>query len=214
MGVIKKYELGRVEVAFIVIVLIAALLAGIYAWKTGRDKEAGINSFAECVAAGNPVMESYPEQCAANGKTWANPNQAAPQTSNDTVADGLVTFYNASQISTEKRAEIKQKVTDPLVYYETQVLKSPDFKGVSIDLGLAEDNVTRSTEHGYTLSYNYDNPELDGTGFVFGDNGTISYWIPQLCDPGGCNPYPEDFKAAFPETYKAYEQSQSGNKPE
>jgi len=31
---------------------------------------AQINSFKECVAAGNPVMESYPRQCAANGKNF------------------------------------------------------------------------------------------------------------------------------------------------
>jgi len=29
-----------------------------------------INSFEECVEAGNPVMESYPRQCRANGKTF------------------------------------------------------------------------------------------------------------------------------------------------
>lgn len=29
-----------------------------------------ISNFEECVAAGNPVMESYPRQCAANGKTY------------------------------------------------------------------------------------------------------------------------------------------------
>jgi len=30
----------------------------------------GINSFDACVAAGNPVMESYPRQCRADGKTF------------------------------------------------------------------------------------------------------------------------------------------------
>lgn len=29
-----------------------------------------ISSFEECVAAGNPVMESYPRQCSANGQTF------------------------------------------------------------------------------------------------------------------------------------------------
>lgn len=29
-----------------------------------------IGSFAECAAAGNPVMESYPRQCRANGVTF------------------------------------------------------------------------------------------------------------------------------------------------
>ena len=29
-----------------------------------------INSFEECVKAGNPVMESYPRQCSADGNTF------------------------------------------------------------------------------------------------------------------------------------------------
>ncbi|MFH1426293.1 MAG: hypothetical protein ABIG66_02560 [Candidatus Kerfeldbacteria bacterium] len=32
--------------------------------------EAVITNFDECVAAGNPVMESYPRQCAVNGETF------------------------------------------------------------------------------------------------------------------------------------------------
>lgn len=30
----------------------------------------GINSFEDCVAAGNPVMESYPRQCRAGDRTF------------------------------------------------------------------------------------------------------------------------------------------------
>lgn len=41
-------------------------------------KTTSIDSFEECVAAGHPVMESYPEQCAANGQTFSNPNQHLP----------------------------------------------------------------------------------------------------------------------------------------
>lgn len=78
MGVLRnnKYELGRVEVAFIVLVLLGISLVAFYAWRTGQNKESKINSFADCVAAGYPVMESYPEQCHANGQTWSNPDQS------------------------------------------------------------------------------------------------------------------------------------------
>lgn len=77
MGLIKnKYELGKIEIAFIIIILLAILIVGWFAWRL-TDKQTSINSFAECVAAGNPVMESYPEQCAADGKTFTNPDQQA-----------------------------------------------------------------------------------------------------------------------------------------
>lgn len=39
-----------------------------------------IRNFQECVDAGNPVMESYPEQCAANGQTFV---KETPQDQNN-----------------------------------------------------------------------------------------------------------------------------------
>lgn len=68
----------------IVLVLIAAALA--YVWhfdasikqrKAGTDSK-GVYSFEDCVAAGNPVMESYPRQCVAGKITFVEtvPEQA------------------------------------------------------------------------------------------------------------------------------------------
>lgn len=82
-SIIKKYELGRIEIAFIIIILIAAIIAGVYAWKSGRDKQTDINSFADCVAAGYPVMEKYPEECNADGKHFTNPDQQVEQMDTD-----------------------------------------------------------------------------------------------------------------------------------
>jgi hypothetical protein len=61
----------------IVLILISLVLLSVGSfviWKQNNQKTS-INSFAECVSAGNPVMESYPEQCAAHGKTFSNPDQ-------------------------------------------------------------------------------------------------------------------------------------------
>ncbi|MCI0597503.1 hypothetical protein L0Y34_00280 [Candidatus Parcubacteria bacterium] len=49
-----------------------------------RTKQANISSFAECAAAGYPIMESYPEQCLTpDGKHFvrdvtSEPEPAAP----------------------------------------------------------------------------------------------------------------------------------------
>ena len=73
MGLIKnKYELGKLEVAFIIIILLALVVAGLFAWKIGRDKNGKISTFAECVEAGNEVLDSYPEQCQTGGQTYYN----------------------------------------------------------------------------------------------------------------------------------------------
>jgi len=37
---------------------------------SGCASQVQINNFDECAAAGNPIMESYPRQCMANGKTF------------------------------------------------------------------------------------------------------------------------------------------------
>ena len=66
----KKPKLGREVFLVLGILLILALIIfgfdKIRQWFSSR----GISSFEECVAAGYPVMESYPRQCAAGGRTF------------------------------------------------------------------------------------------------------------------------------------------------
>lgn len=60
---------------FIFLGIILVLIAGgavAYYWST--QKKMSARSYAECVAAGNPVMDSYPNQCQANGKTFIDPS--------------------------------------------------------------------------------------------------------------------------------------------
>jgi hypothetical protein len=52
--------------AWIVLGLVAAGAGCVPAAPPARE----ISSFEECAAAGNPVMESYPRQCRAGGKTF------------------------------------------------------------------------------------------------------------------------------------------------
>ena len=53
-----------------VLALIAVALMNIAPDNSGRWS-APVNNFDECVAAGNPVMESYPRQCMdGSGKTF------------------------------------------------------------------------------------------------------------------------------------------------
>lgn len=111
-NVIKKYELGRIEIAFIIIILLAAIIAGLYAWKTGRNKQNSISSFEECVAAGNPVMEKYPEECMANGQTFTNPDQVESEelanvepNTHDSKEQALIAYCNDSKLEDEEISE-------------------------------------------------------------------------------------------------------------
>lgn len=54
--------------ALILPLAMAVLATGFFLFN--RQKPAPISSFEECAAAGNPVMESYPRRCIANGKSF------------------------------------------------------------------------------------------------------------------------------------------------
>ncbi len=61
----------EVKSFFVIAVLVSLILIafGVYLSVNSFQKEQ-INDFQECLDAGFPVMESYPRQCSANGKTF------------------------------------------------------------------------------------------------------------------------------------------------
>ena len=63
-----------------VIILILAIVLSWYLFIRDTDVRTSNSpsDFRSCVEAGNPIMESYPEQCSAEGKTFSNPDQKAP----------------------------------------------------------------------------------------------------------------------------------------
>ncbi len=65
------------------IVVVLTIIAGLLvALSANREQQylLSITNFDECVAAGFPIMESYPEQCATpDGRTFVNERQTLPQ---------------------------------------------------------------------------------------------------------------------------------------
>ena len=63
----KKNE-RKVFIGIIIALLLFFVVGiGTYLFITAQT---GITNFEECIAAGNPAMESYPRQCRANGQTF------------------------------------------------------------------------------------------------------------------------------------------------
>jgi hypothetical protein len=58
------------KITLALITFIVLLIVGVIVWTKQQDKQ--ITNYDECVAAGNPIMESFPEQCSANGQTFTN----------------------------------------------------------------------------------------------------------------------------------------------
>lgn len=72
---------GFSAILALVLLMVVVVLVGVgWYWWSGRGEQndnvrARITSFEECVAAGNPIMETYPEQCRADGQTFVNESQ-------------------------------------------------------------------------------------------------------------------------------------------
>lgn len=56
---------------FVIFGLAGALFVGA-TFALDYNRRANINSFEECKEAGYPILESYPEQCIANGRTFTD----------------------------------------------------------------------------------------------------------------------------------------------
>lgn len=62
----------------LIIVVVAAAVVGAGAWYFWRGQKAPISGFDDCVKAGYPVLETYPEQCKTpDGRSFTNSNQGA-----------------------------------------------------------------------------------------------------------------------------------------
>jgi hypothetical protein len=91
---------GFGAIQLVLLLVLAGLIggSGYYVYRAQNQKPAAsdtkktIASFAECVAAGNPVMESFPEQCAADGQTFTNDEQEVNNGFNTTATSGLGAF--------------------------------------------------------------------------------------------------------------------------
>lgn len=73
---IKRFRVHPIPVRILVLILISAVLA-LISWMVFRirNQQPEINDFDSCVAAGNPILETYPEQCTYNGQSFFREGQ-------------------------------------------------------------------------------------------------------------------------------------------
>ena len=66
----RKISLPAILISLFILIVTVLAIGTLFYVKQNQNKVQAINNFEDCVAAGNPIMESYPEQCAANGQTF------------------------------------------------------------------------------------------------------------------------------------------------
>lgn len=75
---------------YVIIVIVVAIIASFLFM---NKQEVSVTNFEQCVVAGNPVMESYPRQCAHKGVTYVEDINEAPRntpTSADNAPPGSI----------------------------------------------------------------------------------------------------------------------------
>jgi len=84
----------------IILIIIVGLIMAIsytYFIRKHRTYES-ITSFKECISAGYPVLQTYPEICSMPGKSFTNPLQKKTESTSSTLSDdtGRAMFKNLS----------------------------------------------------------------------------------------------------------------------
>ncbi|MBW3013221.1 hypothetical protein KY340_03355 [Candidatus Woesearchaeota archaeon] len=140
----------------ITLIIISVLALGCAVEKPVEEQT--ITNFEECVAAGNPVMESYPRQCASNGQTFVEEVELA-----DGKCDGeCVCGPDEAWCEAWQRcSNIREESCPGTVYTYEQA------KAIAINSGITEDQFTGD--------------------FVYNDY-TQTWWFDVNIEKEGCSP--------------------------
>lgn len=74
---LRRFRARPVPIKILIALLFVVLLV-IAAWFYHRSKNAppNVHDFDSCVAAGYPILETYPEQCTYQGESYFKPGEA------------------------------------------------------------------------------------------------------------------------------------------
>jgi hypothetical protein len=113
-------------IILIIIVVFALGLAGYMVWNKNNDKKdntandtpTAINSFADCKAAGNPIQESFPEKCSANGKMFTNEEGFVQESDLELIDKAIISYCTANGATdpTIIQSKLTENAKDPNLY--------------------------------------------------------------------------------------------------
>lgn len=110
--VMKRNQLGFgvVEILICLGILISISTGGWWVWHNHNTKSAAsINTYAKCVNAGYPVLQSYPSVCVVNDKKFVNPtekNKSSPPAPKDPASD-KATYSNGTPVPDDSQTRAK-----------------------------------------------------------------------------------------------------------
>lgn len=172
-----------------VIAVLAVAFAIVYS-KGGRDRASAVASFDECVAAGYPVQESFPERCATpDGRTFTR--QVATTTNPDPAPSNPSSYKDMIRVTSVKAGDT---ISSPVTikgearggwFFEATfpvAIASSDADGRYIAQGYAQaDGEWMTTEYvPFTATVAFD-PGAETEGFVVLEKSNAS-GLPEKAD--------------------------------
>lgn len=163
---------------------------------TGDNSQTYVNSFEECEAAGNPVMESYPRQCrSASGELFVE-EIAEPEYSHDLIVlnspQPNETITSPMTITGEARGNWYFEASFPIVLTNWDGLIIAEGYATAQDDWMTEDFVPFEA----TLEFDSPVPAADAPEFFY-----RGYLILQKDNPSGLPEHDDAFEIPIRFTY-------------
>lgn len=198
MGKLKNSQTGFSAIEALLIVVIVAIVGGtgfyVYHAQTNANKNLkGDNSTA-------PKFK--------NNSKKAAKTPATAQTTDETIGTVKISFSPANLYSSIEKSTLKAKLLEPIIDFDVQ------FKDTNGYVPLASLSITKKTDAQYAAAdasgkYRYSVHQVSTSGgttdFLYGQNDTIDWWLPQ-CYANKCD-LTDTFKAKYPEIVKQLQAS-------
>lgn len=152
----------------LLIIIIVIVIAGAGYFLTNRTSEIVVTNFEECLAAGNPVMESYPRQCRHEGVTYT---EKIDKSTNDfpTSADDAPSGSIHNLPVPDAVARVREKIADDLGIREGLVIIMSAYEKVwtngCLDLQEPEEICNEAMVEGYEVT-----AQAEGREFIYHTN--------------------------------------------
>lgn len=165
----NKWQLILLGLLILTILLILGIIAYVIIDNNGKVKDSKISTFDECVAAGFPVMESYPRQCrASSGEVFVEEVDGVGivSTPKDLVENKQIKiFFGKNPVSFDSSNIVCSVIretnsTDLISFALDELIKGPTSEEASEGLYSEINLVGESNCEGKDYKYTIDNGNL------------------------------------------------------
>ena len=128
------------------ILAIALLIAGVVVvvvFAMNRQAASDINSFQTCKDAGGAILESYPEQCSKNGKTFTNPEQSLNPSDDQAIENDAQDYVGLTEEHALSKASAANKAARVVQRDDEEMMITMDFSPGRLNLYVEDGKVVR-----------------------------------------------------------------------